>query len=114
MTDMDLLERFPRAWCSTCEKVQPVILDVMQANDKNNHDAADIICNECKSVLVTLHAPGPQQASTRPKRATKAREMAGQQLDGLIDPATTDEQKQSRKRRLLKGPKEFRDIRGKR
>jgi hypothetical protein len=34
---MDLLERFPRAWCRTCEKVQPIILDVMKANDKNDH-----------------------------------------------------------------------------
>ena len=41
---MDLLERFPRAWCPTCEKVQPVILDVMKANDKNDRDAADIVC----------------------------------------------------------------------
>jgi len=37
---MDLLERFPRAWCDTCQKVQLVILDVMKADDKNDHDAA--------------------------------------------------------------------------
>jgi hypothetical protein len=47
---MDLLERFPSA------KVQPIILDVMEADDKNDHEAADIICDECKSILVTLHA----------------------------------------------------------
>ncbi len=109
---MNLLERFPRAWCPTCDKVQPVILDLMKADDKNDRDAADIICDECKSILVTLHSPKAQQANVRPKRATQAREMAGRELDRLIDPATTDEEKQSRKRRLLKGPKEFRDIRG--
>lgn len=53
---MDLLNQFPRAWCSTCGKVQAVILDVMKADDENDHDAADIVCDECKSVLVTLHA----------------------------------------------------------
>jgi hypothetical protein len=53
---MDLLERFPSAWCDTCRKVQPIILDVMEADDKNDHEAADIICDECKSILVTLHA----------------------------------------------------------
>jgi hypothetical protein len=37
--------------------------------------------------------------------------MAGQEIDRLIDPSTTDEERQRRKRRLLKGPKEFRDIR---
>ena len=30
--------------------------DVMAADDKNNHDAADIVCNECKSIIATLHA----------------------------------------------------------
>jgi hypothetical protein len=53
---MVLLERFPFAWCPTCEKLQLVILEVMKADDKNDHDAADIICEECMSVLVTLHA----------------------------------------------------------
>ena len=54
---MDLLERFPGAWCDTCRKVQPVILDVMEADERNDHEAADIICDACKSILVTLHAP---------------------------------------------------------
>jgi hypothetical protein len=29
----------------------------MEADDKNDHDAADIVCDEFKSILVTLHAP---------------------------------------------------------
>jgi len=32
----------------------------------------------------------------------------------LIDASATDDERQTRKRRLLKGPREFRDIRGKR
>jgi hypothetical protein len=94
--------------------VQPVTLDVMPANEKNPHAAAVIVCDECKSIIATLHAPGGRQASARPKRAAKAREMAGQALDRLIDASATDEERQTRKRRLLKGPKEFRDIRDKR
>jgi hypothetical protein len=43
----DLKERFPRVWCPTCNKTQPMIFDVMKANDKNEHDAADIVCGEC-------------------------------------------------------------------
>jgi hypothetical protein len=111
---LDTLERFPRAWCDTCGKVQPVTLDVMPANEKNPHAAADIVCDECKSIIATLHAPSGRQASARPKRAAKAREMAGQALDRLIDASATDDERQTRKRRLLKGPKEFRDIRDKR
>jgi len=44
-----------RAWCDTCEKVQPVFLDVV-ADDENDHDVADIVCEVCKSILVTLHS----------------------------------------------------------
>jgi hypothetical protein len=59
---MDTLERFPRAWCDACDKVQAVTLDVMPADEKNPHDAADIVCDECKSVIATLHAPEVSRA----------------------------------------------------
>jgi|SRR5271166_4797325 len=44
--------------------------------------------------------------------ASKALDLAAQQIDKLIDPSTPEEERTTRKRRLLKGPKEFRDIRG--
>jgi hypothetical protein len=53
---MNLFDLFPRAWCPTCEKVQPVTLDALKADPKNDHDATDIVCYGCKSILVTLHA----------------------------------------------------------
>jgi hypothetical protein len=53
-----------------------------------------------------------QSAGPRAKAASKASNLAGQQIDRLSDSSATEEQRQSRKRRLLKGPKEFRDIRG--
>jgi hypothetical protein len=37
--------------------------------------------------------------------------MAGQEIDRLSDPSATKEERQRRKRRLLTGPKEFRDVR---
>jgi hypothetical protein len=37
--------------------------------------------------------------------------MASQEIDRLGDPSATDEERQFRKRRLLGGPKEFRDFR---
>ena len=70
---MDLLERFPRAWCDTCEKVRPIVLDVMKANEKNDHDAAGIVCEECKSILVTLHALALPGLAYIPKRLRKHR-----------------------------------------
>ena len=109
---MDLLERFPRAWCDTCETVRPIVLDMMKAKEKHDHDAADIVCEECKSILVTLHASSAARSGVRTKKAAKASEMAAQEIDRLIDPSAPDEERQRRKRRLLKGPKEFRDVRG--
>ena len=110
---MDALARFSRVWCPNCNKTQPMIFDV-KANDKNDHDAADIVCDECKSIIATLHGPSAPRAGVRTGRAGKARAMAGREIDRLSDPSATEEERQRRKRRLLKGPKEFRDVRGNR
>ena len=53
---MDVLERFPTVYCDTCKKVQPMIFDVMSAQAYIDHDSADIVCSECKSVIAMLHS----------------------------------------------------------
>jgi Arc/MetJ-type ribon-helix-helix transcriptional regulator len=52
----------------------------------------------------------PQQSGPH-KGARKAREIAGTELDRLGDATATEEERQSRKRRILKGPSEFREMR---
>jgi hypothetical protein len=47
-------------------------------------------------------------------RRAKASEMAGEEIDRLGDPLATDEERQLRKQRPIKGPQEFRDIRSNR
>jgi ribosomal protein S27E len=106
---MDVLARFPGVWCPTCNKTQPMIFEVIEVND-----AADIVCNECKSVIATLQGPRADRAGARTDRAEKAQAMAGREIDRLSDPSATEEEQQRRKGRLLKGPKEFRDVRSKR
>ena len=44
-------------------------------------------------------------------RANKANAMAANQLDRLADPSATAEQQETRKRHLLRGPREFREVR---
>ena len=51
----------------------------------------------------------PRQRNKGSRR--KAAEMAGQEIDRLGDQATTNEERARRKRRLIKGPREFREIR---
>jgi hypothetical protein len=38
-------------------------------------------------------------------------QVAAQEIDRLSDPSTSDEERQPRKRRLIKGPKKFGNIR---
>jgi hypothetical protein len=52
----DTLEQFPSVYCDNCRKVRPMIFDVLEVNDKNDHAVADIVCDVCKSIVATLHA----------------------------------------------------------
>jgi hypothetical protein len=45
------------------------------------------------------------------KSAAKAKDLAAKTIDRLVDPAAPAEERASRKRRLLKGPEEFREVR---
>ena len=49
---------------------------------------------------------------TSPKAVAKASEMAGRQIDRLTNLSLPEEERRARKRRLIMGPREFRDIRG--
>ena len=42
-------------WCPNCEALRGFTFDVMQANDHNDHDAADICCADCRFVIATVH-----------------------------------------------------------
>jgi Arc/MetJ-type ribon-helix-helix transcriptional regulator len=64
-----------------------------------------------------LLAKGPHEMKTRVpgsrvKSATKAANMAGKKIDQLDDKSASDEVRAQRKRRLIKGPSEFRQMRG--
>jgi hypothetical protein len=52
---------------------------------------------------------GSKQRS--PKARSRALDLASEQVNKLSDPAAPAEEREQRKRRLLKGPKEFREMR---
>ena len=60
--------------------------------------------------LVELGLETTHRRGSLANRAAKASELAAREIDRLIDPSSTDEER-LRKRRLIKGTKEFRDIR---
>mgnify|MGYP001601657074 CR=1 FL=1 len=49
------LSAFPKVWCSNCGETRPTVVDMMKADSKNDHDAADILCGECHFIVATLH-----------------------------------------------------------
>lgn len=55
-------------------------------------------------------APVGRRVSKGSKR--KAAELASREIDRLGDQRATGEERAQRKRRLIKGPREFRDVRG--
>jgi Arc/MetJ-type ribon-helix-helix transcriptional regulator len=62
--------------------------------------------------LVELGLAKSQPMKKRsPKAASKALELAARQVDKLADSSIPPEERQRRKRRLLKGPGEFRELR---
>jgi hypothetical protein len=64
--------------------------------------------------LVEIGLAAARRAGARRNKASKALEMAGDEIDRLADPAVSNEERQLRKQRLLKGPREFREFRDRR
>src|SRR5262249_21584488 len=61
--------------------------------------------------LVELGLAVGLRAGVRREKRRKAAEMASQEIDRLADPSATDEERQQRQRRRLKGPSEFQWLR---
>jgi hypothetical protein len=53
----------------------------------------------------------PTNESARKASRSKSSEMAGREIDRMGDQSATSDERASRKRRLIKGPKEFRSSR---
>ena len=61
--------------------------------------------------FVGAGAQRPTEYKTGEGKPRKAAEMAGEIIDQQADLSASSEEQESRKRRLLKGPKEFRELR---
>ena len=61
-------------------------------------------------VEAALASSQPQKQTSK-KSAARASSMAAREIEGVEDQSTTYEVRARRKRRLLKGPSEFRDMR---
>ena len=58
-----------------------------------------------------LAGPYPKSQPSKEAAKNKAQKMAGREIDRLGDKSATGEERASRKRRLIRGPGEFRGLR---
>jgi len=63
--------------------------------------------------LVEQALAGSPSGQRSPTARAKATDLASKRLDELIDPATPEDERQQRKRRILRGPGEFLELRDK-
>ena len=82
-------------------------VDKWRARQANKPSRAEAIRR-----LVERGLAGSKSAKPHDKKAAlKASKMAAHVIDRLLDQSATVDERESRKRKLIKGPKEFRDIR---
>jgi hypothetical protein len=88
--------------------------DLIRSIDDWARRNADGSRSEAIRRLVEIGLASAPRTEQRRQSALKASEMAGEQIDRLGDTSATPEERAGRKRRLLKGPKEFREARARR
>src|SRR5258708_285620 len=62
-------------------------------------------------VEIGLKIKTPTRPASKPGRRLRAQELATKAIEKIIDPAAPPEERAQRRRRLTKGPTEFRDSR---
>jgi len=77
------------------------------ANQEPRPSRPEAIRRLLERALATAVPSGPAKAGSR----RKAAELAGRAVDALGDQTATVEERAHRKRHLIKGPREFRDVR---
>jgi hypothetical protein len=82
-------------------------LDTWAARQPDNPSRSESIRRLVELGFSASHSARPHSAQTR----AKAADLAAEAIDRHTDQSAPPEEQASRKRKLLKGPKEFRDIR---
>jgi hypothetical protein len=62
-------------------------------------------------VELGLTVKAPAKPVSKPARTSRARELAAEAIDKMIDPSAPPEERAQRRHRLTKGPEEFREVR---
>jgi hypothetical protein len=83
-------------------------IDEWRRSEPDRPTRARAIRRLVERALATAAPSEPAKVGSR----RKAADLAGQAIDSLGDQTASVEERAHRKRRLIKGPREFRDVRG--
>jgi hypothetical protein len=86
-------------------------LDAWIATQGNAMKRPEAIRAMLDAVLVIVAKPRGKKPGGKPARASRARELAAEAIDRMGDPTASTEERDERRRRLTKGPPEFREVR---
>jgi len=86
-------------------------IDRWIADQDSSISRSEALCHLAKSAL--NRAGIPSKAARSNRSAERAAGMASDMIDSLADQSATHEDREYRKRRLVKGPSEFREMRQK-
>jgi hypothetical protein len=84
------------------------MIDAWTAAQEDEPGRSEAIRRLVEMGLKSDNAPKPV---SKPARAARARELAAEAIDKMGDPAASTEERAQRRRRLTKGPEEFRELR---
>jgi hypothetical protein len=110
ITKMSARKRPPVTGTLIGVRMQPDRLGELDGWSKSQDDAPSR--PEAMRRLVELGLSFAQLTKPLSAQAAKASDMAAEQIDKLADTSTPEPERHARKRRLLKGPEEFREMRG--
>jgi hypothetical protein len=92
-------------------RAEPVLRAAIVRWAENQPDMPTLSEATRRLVELGLAAKAPARPASKPGRQLRAEELAAKAIEKIIDPTAPPEERTKRRRRLTKGPPEFREDR---
>jgi hypothetical protein len=92
-------------------RAEPVLRAAIVRWAENQPDMPTLSEATRRLVELGLAAKAPARPASKPGRQLRAQELATKEIDKIGDPSMPPEEHAQRRRRLTKGPEEFREVR---
>jgi len=92
-------------------EIDPALKSAAEKAAAENNRSLNGLIEELLNDFCKKRARTSASSKAQTEEAPKAAEMASRTIDAIADQTLPSEERQQRKRRLIRGPKEFRDLR---